>query len=90
MAKVKEIQICGGPLAITLEAACYEYLRQLRQDTDREKLAFSIVLDTGETKHITFRQMDDGIHVYGDFEGMPNFLDWSKQTLGKSYKEAAS
>ena len=78
MAKVKEIQVCGGRIVGTLGDACLEYLAML-ETTDREKLHFSIILDSGKVKYITFRQMDDGIHVYGSFEGMPNALEWAKR-----------
>lgn len=82
MAKVEEIQVCGGDTATTLIDACLVYIQAVDQDTDREKLNFSIILDDGTTKHITFRQENDGIHVYGDFEGMPNFLEWSRKMFG--------
>ena len=77
MAKVKDIQICGGEITTTLYDTCLKYIRAIDQGVDREKLHFTIALDDGSTKHITFRQMDDGIHVYGDFEVMPDFLEWS-------------
>lgn len=79
MAKVKEIQICGVVLTTRLLNACREYIGAIKTGTDREKLNFTIELDNGEIKHITFRQMEDGIHVYGDFEGMPNALERAKR-----------
>lgn len=77
MAKVKQIQICGGPIAATLTDACAAYIREIALGTDRAKLHFAIVLDDGSIKYITFRQEDDGIHAYGNFEGIPDFLEWS-------------
>ncbi len=79
MAKVKQIQICGGDIRTMLSDACVSYLQALTHGTDREKLNFAITLDDGTTKQITFCQCDDGIEVYGNFEGMPNFLDWAKK-----------
>lgn len=82
MAKVKEIQICGGSVTTMLSDACLGYVEEIAQGTDRAKLNFSIILDDGSIKHITFRQEDDGIHVYGDFEGMPDAFEWSRRVLG--------
>lgn len=82
MAKVREIQVCGTRTTTRLSDACLGYLEEVTEGTDREKLNFSITLDDGTTKHITFRQENDGIHVYGDFEGMPNFLEWSRKMFG--------
>lgn len=87
MAKVKEIQICGGRITTplsggTLADACLNYIEALSQGVDREKINFTITLDDNTTKSITFRQEDDGIHVYGDFEGMPDAFEWSKRIMG--------
>jgi hypothetical protein len=84
MAKVKEIQVCGGRITTMLSDACLNYIEDIAQGTDRAKLNFSIVLDDGTTKHITFRQEDDGIHVYGDFEGMPDALEWANRVTDKN------
>ena len=83
MARVKEIQVCGGKLTYMLSAACLTYIEEITQGTDRAKLHFYIILDDGTIKGITFRQEDDGIHVYGNFEGMPNALEWSLKVLGR-------
>ena len=78
MAKVIEIQICGGKIATTLKDACEEFLSCV-DETDREKIHFTIRLNDGTTKAITFRQMGDGVHVYGDFKGMKNALNWARE-----------
>jgi len=78
MAKVREIQSCGGKISLRLMDACFDYLEDVIDGTDRSKLNFSIETDSGDIKHITFCQEDNGIHVYGDFEGMPNFLEWAQ------------
>ncbi len=83
MAKVKEIQVCGGRVVTGLLSACDEFITEIDRETDRPKLHFAIVLDDGSIKSITFRQIGGEVEVYGDFEGMPNFLDWSKRILGK-------
>ena len=79
MAKVKEIQICGGKISTSLYKACKEYVKVIDEGwIDREKLSFTIILPSKEVKHITIRQEDDGMLAYGDFEGLPNFLEWSQ------------
>ena len=78
MATVKEIQVCGGKLCTTLEEACQEYLMRLSQGTDRAKLNFAIVLATGKVKGITIRQEDDRVAAYGDFDGLPDALEWAQ------------
>ncbi len=78
MEKVIEIQVWGGVTFGTLKNACHEYIDIVDKYTVPAKLHFSITLDDGTTKSITFRQEDDGIHVYGDFAEMPDFLEWAK------------
>ena len=79
MAKGKEIQVCGMSLYDNLYDACRDYIKAVKTGTDREKLNFAVELDDGTTKHITFRETDNGIEVYGDFEGMPNMLEWAQR-----------
>lgn len=86
MAKVREIQICGGNIVKpekggTLADVCIDYIQALLQEVDRQKINFAIILDDGTTKTITFRQEDDSIHVYGDFEGMPDALEWAQRIM---------
>ena len=81
MATVKEIQVCGGRIFGSLYEACQDYIQCVDEGIDREKLNFSIVLSSGEIKHITIRQVDevdDGVVAYGDFEGLPNALEWAQ------------
>ena len=78
VATVKEIQVCGGRIFRMLSDACLEYIQCIAQETDREKIAFVVKLPNGQIKCITFRQEDDGIVVYGDFEGLPSMLDYAK------------
>ena len=77
-AKVIEIQVGGGPIATTLAGACLLFSDHL----DRPKLHFLIELPNGERKSLTIRDDDEGVVAYGDFEGLPNFLDYAKETLG--------
>lgn len=76
---VTEIQVCGGRIFNNLEEACKDYLQCLKEGIDREKLNFSITLPNGEIKHITIRQEDGQIVAYGDFQGLPSFLDYAKE-----------
>ena len=87
MAKVKEVQVCGGHLYDNLYDACRDYIKCIKGGIDREKLNFAVELDDGTTKHITFRETDGGIEVYGDFEGMPDALEWAQELLKSSLKE---
>lgn len=79
MAKVKEIQVCGGTIHTSLYEACKEYIKSIDEGwTEKEKLHFTIILSSGKVKCITIRQEGDGMVAYGDFEGLPNFLDWAQ------------
>lgn len=77
MATVKEIQVCGGKVFTSLLEACQEYVDQVKKGVDREKLHFAITLPGGKVKTITIRQEDDKVIAYGDFEGLPSFLEWA-------------
>ena len=79
MATVNEIQVCGGKTYKMLSEACLDYLECIAEGTDREKISFSILLSNGETKHITIRQTDSKTIAYGDFAGLPNFLEWASE-----------
>jgi len=79
-AKVIEIQVCGGRLFNNLADACGNYLECLEDHTDREKIHFCIELPDGLTKSITIRQEGNKMVAYGDFDGLPNFLDYATQS----------
>lgn len=81
IARVKEIQVCGDRIFTNLADACIDYLECLKQGTDREKLNFSVILPDGRVKHITFRQENDSIVVYGDFGGLGSFLDYAQEVI---------
>ena len=70
-AKVIEIQVGGGAIYPSLLEACLEYPK-----------VYLIELPNGNHKSITIRDEDDGVVAYGDFEGLPSFLDYSKEVLG--------
>ena len=74
---VKEIQVCGHRLHTNLASACRDYLDCLASGIDREKIHFSFLLPNGESKSITIRQDGDRVIAYGDFEGLPNALEWA-------------
>ena len=78
MAKLNSIQVCGVRLFDNLYDACRNYILTVEEGIDREKLNFSIQLANGQTKHITIRQEENGVIAYGDFEGLPNALEWAQ------------
>jgi len=82
MAEIEEIQVCGGHVHQHLYSVCLDYIACVDGKIDREKINFAVALDDGSVKHITFRETDDGVQVYGDFEGMPNALEWAKRVFG--------
>ena len=73
---VTEIQVCGGRICHSLIDACREYLAY-QEETDREKLHFSITLADGSIKAITIRQDGNRVICYGDFAGIPNAFEWA-------------
>lgn len=79
---VKEIQIGGYHVCTDLRKAFATYLTS---DTVavRPKINFSILLPSGETRSITIREEGNETVVYGDFEGLPTFLDYAKEVLGE-------
>lgn len=85
VAKVKEIQVCGGHITHDLKDACASYLEVLEEGTDRKKLSFTIILPDGSVKSITIRQEGEDFNnlvAYGDFEDLPNALDYAKEVEG--------
>lgn len=78
MATVREIQVCGIQIHKMLSDACLDYLNCIAEGTDRDKMSFCIVLANGDVKYITIRQEDDRIVAYGDFEGLPDSLEWAQ------------
>lgn len=79
MAQVRELQVCGGHIYNKLYEACQDYIGCVDSGIDREKLNFAVELDDFTVKHITFRETGDGLEVYGDFEGMPDALEWAQR-----------
>ena len=83
-AVVTEIQVGGVWTENSLEDAVHRYLAMLLSEGGyRTKMIFAIKLPSGETKQITIRDEDGETVAYGDFEGLPTFLDYSKEVLGK-------
>lgn len=78
MATVKEIQVCGGKTYKMLSDACLDYLECIASGIDREKMNFCITLANGEVKCITIRQEDTRVVAYGDFEGLPNAIEYAQ------------
>lgn len=73
---VKQIQVGGICEAKSLEEACEKYTQPTIM---RSKIYFLIKLPNGEEKSITIRDEDDETVAYGDFEGLPSFLDYAKE-----------
>ena len=81
---VTEMQICGLTLKDNLADAFREYLRLVDNNlTDREKINFSVRLPNGKTKSITIRQEEGVVVAYGDFEGLPDALEYAQEITGK-------
>ena len=83
---VKDIQVGGDVCVNSLEEACKEFAKMVSRSSEagyRAKLNFAIELPDGTVKSITIWGEDDQTVAYGDFEGLPSFLDYSKEILGK-------
>ena len=72
---VKEIQVGGVQSCGSLLEAC----GVLSQEFLRLKINFLIELPNGELKTITIRDEEGETVAYGDFEGLPSFLDYAKE-----------
>lgn len=84
MVKVVEIQVGGVWVCHTLEEAVKEYQRMLNEvEGYRAKINFTIELPDGQVKSITIRDDDEETIAYGDFEGLPSFLDWANERGGE-------
>lgn len=79
-AVVKEIQVGGLYQAESLEEACEQYTFHR---PERSKIIFVIKCQDGEERSITIRDEDGQTVAYGDFEGLPSFIDYSKEVTGK-------
>ena len=78
---VKEIQVCGGNIHKSLLMACKEFAVNEWPELP-QKICFVIKLSSGETKQITIREEDQEkdriVLAYGDFEGLPSFLEYAE------------
>ena len=77
---VKEIQVGGFYGAKSLEDACARYSSQ---EPMRSKIIFLIKCTDGELRQITIRDEDDQTVAYGNFEGLPSFLEYAKEEVGE-------
>jgi len=50
----------------------------VKENVKRTKIHFTIQCPDGKVRFITIRDEDDGTVAYGDFEGLPSFLDYAK------------
>ena len=74
-AVVKEIQVGGFYNVESLEDACKVFLKE---NVKRTKIHFTIQCPDGKVRFITIRDEDGGTVAYGNFEGLPSFLDYAK------------
>ena len=80
VAKVTEIQVGGGKVAKTLEEACREYVRISEDEQGfRPKINFAIRCPDGKTRTITIRDEDSSTIAYGDFVGLPSYLEYASE-----------
>jgi len=82
---VTEIQVGGFHNCHNLKDTCEEYLDIFldKEFAPRTKIHFTIQLPNGIRKVITIRDEDNQTVAYGDFEGLPNFLDYAKEEVGE-------
>ena len=77
---VTEIQVGGGTICHSLEKACITFKGMVdAQECPRTKIRFGILLPNGQGKTITIRDEDGQTVAYGDFDGLPNFLDYAEE-----------
>ena len=76
LAKVREIQVNGYYICRNIRDACKKLLAD---DGSLEKLNIAVILKDGSVKHLTIRQEDDCIYAYGDFAGLPDFLEYAQE-----------
>ena len=77
LAVVKYIQVGGVVEESSLEDAC-KCLLGIAKDGGNLKIYFGILLPNGEERSITIRDEGDQTYAYGDFEGLPSFLDFAR------------
>ena len=74
---VSAIQVGGIWEVHTLEQACRQYLAIIDSKGGyRPKMQFIIDLPDNNTKMITIRDEDNVTVAYGNFEGLPSFMDY--------------
>jgi hypothetical protein len=78
VAEVIEIQIGGLTIVNNLFDACKELIHQKKSPLP-VKINFTIKLPNGEIKTITVRDENSGTVAYGDFVGLPSFLEYAHE-----------
>ena len=78
---VREIQVGGMYNAGSLEEACAMYNNER---PTRSKIIFVIELPNKDVKQITIRDEENETVAYGDFDGLPSFLEYAKEVLSES------
>ncbi len=83
---VVNIQIGGAYEAKNLEEACRKYIEMVDGSIQmgyRAKMSFVIKALDGEDKQITIRDEDYQTVAYGNFAGLPSFLDYAREVTGR-------
>lgn len=77
---VKEIQVGGYNCHKSLYESCKDYVDSMEKSNClmRPKMIFVIELPNGDIKQITIRDEETQAVAYGDFDGLPDFLEYSK------------
>ena len=87
---VFEMQVGGLYCTTSLYEACKRYIAMVDSAQPcRTKIRFAIKIPSGETRGITIRDEDGETVAYGDFRGLPNFLDYCQemQNAGSERRE---
>jgi len=77
-AEVVGIQVCGVKHAESLKEAV-ELLVKGGYSSLAYKLNFTVKLANGTLRTITIRDDEGETVAYGDFEGLPSFLDYARE-----------
>ena len=81
LAVVKSIQVGGAVDVSSLRSMC-SALVEILEEGGPIKIYFGILLPNGEERSITIRDDEGQTYAYGDFEGLPSFLDFAQEITG--------
>ena len=81
-AVVTQIQVGVATQAARLQAAITAAYFAPEEFAARPKLIFVIKCNDGQTRQITIRDEDTETVAYGDFAGLPSFLEYAREAVG--------